>query len=216
MSEIPPVLLVALAKRYGGAEVRVFDLAQAFNGRFPYAVVTIEGSVLDQRLAAAGLERRPLALGRGDLRLARRISQIIKQEGFRIVDAHNPQSQFWGLWAAKRAQVPVLVSTVHLAYGRVQNDSYRGWLYEQVLRLNNRWHCRFITVSQSIRSYLYDLSVPNVALIDNTVDLHAMALSEPDWSWRQELGWGRSRLSDWRDVGTDLQFPLTIRVEGTA
>lgn len=190
----PSVLLIALAKRYGGAEVRVFDLARAFDGRLPYAVVTIEGSVLDERLAQAGLQRRPMSLGRGDPRLAGKIRQIIKAEGFKVVDAHNPQSQMWGLLAAKWARVPVMVSTVHLAYGRVQNDSYRGKLYEQVLRLNKRWNCRFITVSQSIQNYLHDIGVPEVALIDNTVDLQAMAAVAPDGQWRQVLGWGEDKV----------------------
>ncbi|MCA9875412.1 MAG: glycosyltransferase [Anaerolineales bacterium] len=185
-----PVLLVALAQRYGGAEVRVFDLAQAFDGRFPYAVVTIQGSVLDQRLEQAGLQRRPMTLSRGDPRLAWKIKQLIEDEGFQVVDAHNPQSQLWGLLAARWADVPVLVSTVHLAYGRVQTDSFRGKLYEQVLRLNKRWRCRFVTVSQSIRDYLHDLGVADVALIDNTVDLAVLADHEPDWRWREALGWG--------------------------
>lgn len=184
-----PVLLIALAKRYGGAEVRVFDLAKAFHGRIPYAVVTIKGSVLDERLEAAGLHRRPQQYGRGDPRLAQVIGHLIRDEGYQIVDAHNPQSQLWGLLAGKRAHVPVLVSTVHLAYGRVQTESYRGWLYEQVLRLNRRWGCRFITVSESIRDYLYGLGVPQVSLIDNAVDLESIACSEPDLSWREALGW---------------------------
>ncbi len=186
-----PVLLVALAQRYGGAEVRVFDLAQAFDGRFPYAVATIQGSVLDQRLEQAGLQRRPMTLSRGDPRLAWQLKQLIEREGFQVVDAHNPQSQLWGLLAARWAHAPVLVSTVHLAYGRVQSDSYRGKLYEQVLRLNKRWGCRFITVSQSIQAYLRDLGVPEIALIDNTVNLQALADHEPDWRWREALGWGR-------------------------
>ena len=188
------VLLIALAQRYGGAEVRVFDLARAFDGRLPYAVVTIEGSVLDQRLQQAGLQRRPMRLKRGDPRLTRRIKQIIEREGFRVVDAHNPQSQLWGLLAAQWARTPVCVSTVHLAYGRAQSDSYRGKVYEQVLRLNKRWGCRFITVSQSIQSYLHELGVAEVALIDNTVDLAALADHEPDWRWREVLGWGRDTL----------------------
>jgi glycosyltransferase involved in cell wall biosynthesis len=188
------VLLVALARRYGGAEVRVFDLARAFHGRFPYAVVTIKGSVLDDRLTAAGLTTRPQSLGRGDPRLAQAIGHLIRTEGYQIVDAHNPQSQLWGLWAAKRAHVPVLVSTVHLAYGRVQNDSFRGRLYEQVLRLNYRWGCRFVTVSESIRDYLHDIGVPQVALIDNAIDLDAIAHPEPDLTWREALGWDQDKV----------------------
>lgn len=191
------VLLVALAKRYGGAEVRVFDLARAFHGHLPYAVATLPGSVLHERLLAAGLNTVPLAYGRGDPRLAWALYRLIRQGGYQVVDAHNPQSQWWGLLAAQFARVPVRVSTVHLAYGRVQTDSLRGKLYEQVLRLNRRWGCRFVTVSQSIRSYLHDLGVVEVALIDNAVDLDALAAPAPDGGcrqaaagWRQALGWG--------------------------
>ena len=189
-SASPAVLLVALAKRYGGAEVRVFDLARAFHGHLPYAVATLPGSVLHERLLAAGLNTVPLAYGRGDPRLAWALYRLIRQGGYQIVDAHNPQSQWWGLLAAQFAHVPVRVSTVHLAYGRVQTDSLRGKLYEQVLRLNRRWGCRFVTVSQSIRSYLHDLGVAQVALIDNAVDLDALAAPAPDRGWRQALGWG--------------------------
>lgn len=192
----PAVLLVALAKRYGGAEVRVFDLARAFHGRLPYAVATLPGSVLHERLLAAGLNAVPLAYGRGDPRLAWAIYRLIRQGGYQVVDAHNPQSQWWGLLAAQLAHVPVRVSTVHLAYGRVQSDSLRGKVYEQVLRWNRRWGCRFVTVSQSIRRYLHELGVAQVALIDNAVDLDAVqqaakaASGAPDQDWRQALGWG--------------------------
>lgn len=192
----PAVLLVALAKRYGGAEVRVFDLARAFHGRLPYAVATLPGSVLHERLLAAGLNAVPLAYGRGDPRLAWAIYRLIRQGGYQVVDAHNPQSQWWGLLAAQLAHVPVRVSTVHLAYGRVQSDSLRGKVYEQALRWNRRWGCRFVTVSQSIRSYLHELGVTQVALIDNAVDLDAVqqaakaASGAPDQAWRQILGWG--------------------------
>ncbi len=194
------VLLIALAKRYGGAEVRVFDLARAFHGRLPYAVATLPGSVLHERLLAAKLNAVPLAYGRGDPRLVWAIYRLIRQGGYQIVDAHNPQSQWWGLLAAQLAHVPVRVSTVHLAYGRVQTDSLRGKLYEQVLRLNRRWGCRFVTVSHSIRDYLHELGVAEVALIDNAVDLDALMVTgsdtgapvsgAPEQNWRQALGWG--------------------------
>lgn len=184
------VLLVALAKRYGGAEVRVFDLARAFHGRLPYVVATLPGSVLHERLLAANLNVLPLAYGRGDPRLAVALYRYIRRHSCPVVDAHNPQSQLWGLLAAWLARVPARISTVHLAYGRVQDDSARGKLYEQVLHLNRWWGCHFVTVSQSIRDYLHDLGVTDVALIDNTVDLEGMAVAEADDGWRQALGWG--------------------------
>jgi glycosyltransferase involved in cell wall biosynthesis len=192
MSNWPSVLIVALSKGYGGAEVRVFDMAQAFNGRCHYAVVTMSGSVLDQRLEKAGLARRPMTLKRSDPRLMLRISQIIKEEGFQVVDAHNPQSQLWGLRAAKKANVPVLISTVHHAYGEVKHLRLLDRLYEQVLKANIRWGCQFTTVSQSIYDYLLRIGVDksDLRLIHNAIDLEATASHQPDYSVREKLGWG--------------------------
>lgn len=189
-----PVLLVALARRYGGSEGRVFDLAKLFHGQVGYTVATLANSPLHQRLQAAGLSVVALDSGRGDPRLLPKLSRLIRNGGYGVVDAHNPQSQWWGLLAGKVVGTSVLVSTVHLAYGRVQNDSMRGWLYEQVLRQNRRWGCRFITVSDSIRQYLFQLGVEKVALIHNAID---MAKFQPaDGSlpvWRAGRGWGRDK-----------------------
>ena len=182
--ESGPVLLVALSQGYGGADVRVFDLARAFHGRIPYAVVVLANSPLWQKLTAAGLSVRPLPYTRSDPRLMWRIYQIIQREGFRVVDAHNPQSQFWGLMAARLAGAPVLVSTVHHAYGLVEELRLRDRLYEKVLRLNIRWSCQFVTVSQSIYDYLLQLGVPqsDLLLSHNAIDLDDVAAQPPDFS----------------------------------
>lgn len=184
-----PVLLVALARRYGGAEGRVLDLATAFEGQVDYTVATLQGSPLQRRLQEAGLAVRPLDYSRGDPRLLWRLGQLIRAGGYQVVDGHNPQSQWWGLLAGRLVGVPVLVSTVHLAYGRVQTDSGRGRLYEQVLQLNRRWGCRFITVSQSIRDYLYSLGVQKVSLIHNAIDLDKIGSGPAESGWRKQLGW---------------------------
>lgn len=191
-SHFQPILLVALAQRYGGSEGRVFDLAKLFNGKVNYTVVTLQDSPLHHRLEAAQLSVVPLPYSRADPRLLSAILHLIRQDGYKVVDAHNPQSQWWGLLAGKLARVPVLVSTVHLAYGRVQSDSIRGGLYEQVLHWNRRWGCRFVTVSDSIRQYLLNLGVSRVDLIHNAIDLEGMRAGTIDLSWRSELGWEKN------------------------
>ena len=190
--QIGPVLLVALSKGYGGADVRVFDLAQAFHGRIPYTVATIKGSLLQQKLTAANLSTHPLPYARSDPRLLWHIRRLIQDKDFRVVDAHNPQSQWWGLWAAQLTAVSSLVSTVHHAYGRVENLRRRDQLYEKVLQANIRWGCQFVTVSQSIYEYLLEIGVneDDLSLIHNAIDLHETASQPPDYSWREKLGWG--------------------------
>lgn len=187
-----PILLVALSQGYGGADVRVFDMAHAFHGHATYAVATLDQSPLHKRLEAAGLSTRPLPYSRSDPRLLWHLYRLIKEEGFTVVDAHNPQSQFWGLAAARLAKVPRLVSTVHHAYGLVTPLRFLDRLYEKVLHLNIRWGSQFVTVSQAIHDYLLQIGVPpaDLSLINNAINTDVPATDSSDFLWREELAWG--------------------------
>ncbi len=56
----PPVMIVDLLKRFGGADVRVLQLATALRAAgVPFAVATLSGSPLHRRLAAAGIRDWP-------------------------------------------------------------------------------------------------------------------------------------------------------------
>lgn len=154
-----PVLLIDLAKHYGGAEVRVFDLAASLHGRRPYAVAALAGGPLHRRLEAAGLVSLPVPYARSDPRLVLFMLRAIRQGGVRVVDAHNPQSQFWGHLAALLAGAPVRISTVHSAYRFEHNGSLKGRAYEQVLRLNGWWGNHFITVSEVVSTYLRSIGI---------------------------------------------------------
>jgi len=186
------ILLVALSQGYGGADVRVFDMAYAFHGHVAYAVATLDQSPLHKRLETAGLSTRPLPYSRSDPRLLWHIYRLIKKEGFTVVDAHNPQSQFWGLAAARLAKVPRLVSTVHHPYGLVTPLRFLDRLYEKVLHLNIRWGCQFVTVSQSIRDYLLKIGVPSadLSLINNAINADVPPPDKSDFLWREALAWG--------------------------
>ena len=142
------VLIVDLAKRYGGAEVRVLDTARSLDGRYPYAVATLEGSPLHQRLEAAKLVSLPVPFSRSDPRVLFFVRRAVRQEGYLIVDAHNVQSQFWGHLAAMLAGAKK-VSTVHSAYRLEHNNSLKGRMYELVLRLNAQAGGRFVVESKA-------------------------------------------------------------------
>lgn len=167
------VLMVALAKRFGGADVRVLRIAAALQGRRRYAVAAIAGSPLHERLEAAGLAVIPIASGRGDPRTLWALVRAIRRHRFGVVDAHNSQSHLWGALAGFVAFAPVRICTVH----SITRYSDRGWhrvlLYESVLRLAGLLGCRFIAVSGSIRRYLGSLGLPEsrTCLIPNAVDL---------------------------------------------
>src|SRR6266705_3466417 len=111
------VLILDLAKYYGGADVRVLELARALDGfRYPYAVGTLAGSPLHQQLVKENLASLPVPFSRGDLRLLLFLICVIRRGHFDILDAHNPQSQFWGQMASIMAGGVKLISTVHSAY----------------------------------------------------------------------------------------------------
>ena len=165
----PPILIVDLAKRFGGAEVRVLETAHLLHGRYPYAVAVLSGSPLHQRLEQAGLTTHPTPYARSDPRQWLFFRQAIRRHGYRVIDAHNVQSQFWAHLAALTAGAH-RVSTVHSAYKLEHNYSLKGRLYEQVLRLNRRWGVRFIVVSEAVERYLHHINIPDarISLIHNS------------------------------------------------
>ncbi len=111
-----PVLIVNLARRYGGTAVRVFEIARAIHGRIPYTVATLSGSPLQERLVDAHLNVLSLPFSRGNPRLLLALFRAIRKHGYAVVDAHNTQSQLWGILAARLANVPVMIATVHSSY----------------------------------------------------------------------------------------------------
>lgn len=185
-----PVLIVDLAKRYGGAEVRVFDTAQMLHGQHPYAVAVLTGSPLHQRLTSAGLTALPTPYARSDPRQWLFFRQAIRQHGYKTIDAHNVQSQFWAHLAALTTGAG-RVSTVHSAYKIEHNHSRKGWLYEQVLRLNRRWGVRFIVVSEAVERYLHSIDIPadKISLIHNSFQPPDGPLPGKNHPLFKSLGW---------------------------
>jgi glycosyltransferase involved in cell wall biosynthesis len=189
--DAPPVLIVDLAKNFGGAEVRVIDTVQALHGRYPYAVATLAGSPLHRRLEAAALETVPIPFSRSDPRLLFLLRRVIRQNGFKVLDAHNVQSQFWGHLAALLTTKTSRVSTVHSSYKLEHNGSRKGWAYEQVLRLNARWGVHFVAVSEAVAAYLQNIGIAphQISLIHNSIQLPAATSARRDQALLQNLGW---------------------------
>lgn len=190
--QMPPVLIVDLVKRYGGAEVRVLDMARSLHfRRQPYAVATLSGSPLHRRLEAAGLQALPIPYKRSDPRLALFLKQAICSGGYRILDAHNVQSQFWAQLAGWLAGVSSRVSTIHSNYRQEYGGSLKGRLYEQVLRLNARWNVRFVAVSEAVSGYLQEIGIPpdRISLIHNSIQLPEQAPVGKDIALLDSFGW---------------------------
>ncbi len=185
------ILIIDLAKRFGGAEVRVQDTAALLARRgVPQTVAVLNGSPLHRRLDAAGLAALPVPYPRSDPRTAIFLARAIRRDGFSVVDAHNVQSQFWGFWAAKIARVP-LVATVHSAYRLEHSGSWKGIFYETVLRLINTADTRFIAVSEAVETYLHGAGIPaeKITLIHNSLRPPAETTATPP-NFRRKMGWG--------------------------
>jgi glycosyltransferase involved in cell wall biosynthesis len=181
----PAVMIVDLSKRFGGADVRVLQLAAALRASgVPFVVATLSGSPLHRRLAAAGHPRLAIARRRGDPRIVLDLARVLRANGFGVIDAQNPQSQLWSLLAGLAARVPVRVTTVHSQYMAEHGGSARGRFYEGVLRLNRRLGGRFVVVSEPTRAYVESIGVPagRTALIAN-----AVPPAEPDPAGRQAV-----------------------------
>ena len=187
-----PVLIIDLAKYYGGADVRVIELARSLHGKRACTVAALAESPLRQRLEAEGLKVLPVPYSRSDPRLMFFIYQAIKREGFRVVDAHNPQSQFWGHLGALLAGGVRRISTVHSAYRLEHNNSMKGRFYESVLYLNRWTGNRFIAVSEAVEKYLIDTGIPagQVRLIHNSLHLSEGDNVGKDIPLLHDLGWG--------------------------
>jgi glycosyltransferase involved in cell wall biosynthesis len=186
------ILIVDLARYYGGGEVRVINLAQALHDAgLDYAVVTLPDSPVRQRLESRKLNViAPAPFKRGDPRMLLFLLRAIKREKFTVVDGHNVQSSLWGNSAGRLAGV-TCVATVHSNYRLEHDNSNKGRFYEWVLRFNRLLGVRFIAVSEAVNDYLKSLGVPQarVTLIHN-----ALKQPEPSPEGRnlplfQSLGW---------------------------
>jgi glycosyltransferase involved in cell wall biosynthesis len=185
-----PILIVDLAKYYGGVDVRVTALARMLHGERPYAVATLKGSALHHRLEAADLVSFPVPFSRGDPRILLYLYRLIRKGGYKVVDTHNPQSQFWGglaaTWAGARS-----ICTVHSAYGLEYANTLKGRLYELVLQLSYRLGFHFIAVSESVHQYLAELGIPStrISLIHNAIEYTEETSAGRAAPFFKELGW---------------------------
>src|SRR5215467_13598584 len=95
------VLLVDLARSFGGAEVRVLAQAEALQSVVAScSVAVLEGSELHKRLQALDLPYEALSTSRASPQIVFALRDIIRRGGYQVVDAHNVQSIFWGQFAA--------------------------------------------------------------------------------------------------------------------
>ncbi len=192
MTKIPPILIVDLAKRYGGADVRVLQLARAFQERdYDYCIATLENSDLHRRLVDEKLSHVPVPFGRGNPRTALFLRQMVNERNIGIIDAHNPQSQLWSHTGTIGTGIKH-ISTMHSSYRLEHEGSLKGYAYEQIISLNRMQNSEFIAVSDAVFEYLTEtvkLPPEKVTVLPNGIhvpDAIPARKRHPLWD---EWGW---------------------------
>ena len=171
-----------------GAERVVYELATRLDrSEFDVQVVGLAGGAMADKLAAGGVKVTALAArGKWDVLKLSRLVRLLRAERIDLLHTHLFHADVMGRLAARRAGVPHLVHTVHVAERR-----FRPWQY-----LWARWaagRCdRIVCVSNAVRDHhaaRTHLPLEDYQVIYNGVDLDAY---RPDPLQRQLLRqqWG--------------------------
>lgn len=176
MSELN-VLLLALSRSFGGAEVRVLTQARALHARnIPCSVAVLPNSQLHQQLQAEALPHITLKSGRGSLAMLTELRNHIQRGGFNVIDAHNVQSIWWGMWAGTWAGVPRRVATIHSDFA-AEYPGIKGKLYAGVLTLTRGVTHHLINVTEVLQSQATIRGLAHKStLIPNAVPVPAQPL----------------------------------------
>jgi len=179
----PKVLIVDLSNNYGGSSSRVLSLmARAKPGTM--ALASLKSGAITRQAAQLGLPVHILASHKTDPRLLFRLVQVIRQEGYNILDSQNIQSKFWANMAAIITRTS-LVSTLNSWYANEHGKaSLKGKIYTSLELLTNQSLDRYITVSERDRQSLLKAGISEdaIELIYNAVDVNISEIpGDSEW-----------------------------------
>jgi glycosyltransferase involved in cell wall biosynthesis len=182
------VLHVINGEHYSGAE-RVQDLLAGYLPACGYEVgfacVKPGRFPATRKFRAARLYELPMK-SRFDWSCARRLAQLVRDEGYALVHAHTPRSLLVGGQAARRAGVP-LAYHVHSPAGRDSTRTLRNMIN---VWLERRWGhraARLVAVSPSVRRYMIEQGflASHVVCVPNgvpTIDAAPRELTPTAWT----------------------------------
>ncbi len=181
-------LIVDLSKRYGGASTRTIALAHQLQ---PYGamIAGLKDSPVVSEARKHGIPVRTVGKYRLDPTIPFRLSRIIRDGHYQVIDTQNVQSKLWGSIAAYMTNT-ALVSTLNSWYETEHGDSLKGKLYTAIELWTNRQTDYYIAVSDEVRKALLNAGVADksVALIHNAIDLDADAIQVDAERFRGDLG----------------------------
>jgi glycosyltransferase involved in cell wall biosynthesis len=188
---LPPVVIVCLAIRHGGVDVRIVQTARKLQQEgCSFVVVVIEGTGLHRTLVDLGLPVAALPRKRMDPRLVLDLVRIIRRMNAGLIDAHNGQSQYWAALAARVTRLRGRVATVHSVYREDHAARWRQLMHEGALHLCKALGFRFLTVSSNVQNYMLDqfgVAASRLQLSRNGME--DLAQPPAPFDLKQETGW---------------------------
>ena len=188
LTSSPKVLVVDFSNYYGGASSRVLSLMdRARPGTI--ALAGLESGAISRQARQLGLQVHGLAAHKADPRLLARLTKLIRQEGYNVLDSQNIQSKFWANLAAMVTRVS-LISTLNSWYANEHGKtSLKGRIYTSLELISNQSLDLYITVSEKDRRALLAAGLPEekIELIYNAVDVNLSAIRGDAGSLRQKF-----------------------------
>jgi glycosyltransferase involved in cell wall biosynthesis len=180
------VMFVNTSLEVGGAETLLVNLVRRMDReRFAPEICCLKDrGELGELLAAEVPVFSNLLRGKYDFRVLGRLARLFRARGIdAVVTVGAGDKMFWGRWAARRAQVPVIASALHST----------GWP-DGVGRLNRRLTPltdMFIAVAEPHGRYLVEregFPAEKVCVISNGVDVDRFRPRPADMRLRRQLG----------------------------
>src|SRR5215211_6721383 len=182
MSNSPKVLILDLSKHYGGSHSRILSL-MIRSKPGTVGLAGLKNGVITRQAQQVGLQVHAVAGHKADPRLLFRLMQVIRREGYNVLDSQNIQPKFWANLAALLTGT-ALVSTLNSWYAHEHSTTLvKGKLYTSLELWTNQSLDLYITVSEKDRQMLLSSAIPEKAieLIYNTIDLDVSAIpGDPD------------------------------------
>lgn len=178
------IVLVDLSRRFGGADMRVLQLATRLPAQWDVRVAVLAGSETEARFSREGLKLHRVRAARRNPQTMVELVRLFRALRPDIVDCHNAQSQLWGLPAARIAGVPARIATMHSVYEQSEGRGqvWRVAVYKGLYRLIGGLATQVVSVSETVDQHLAGQGIKAGLrhVIHNGLALVASAATAPD------------------------------------
>ena len=161
------ILLLTSEMNRGGVETHLYDLARELEKRGHQITVGSAGGEVADRLSPCGVRHVLLPWNTHNpfrlLIARRRLSRLLRQDGFDLIHAHARLPAYLAAGLAKKRRIP-LVTTVHAKFRT-------GFLTRRL----SRWGERTVAVSEDLAQYVereYGIPPRRITVIPNGIDVN--------------------------------------------